>query len=186
MLNKEAKMRVLENFYALDYVYYGKPIQEVDYCCPGLVEDYISVKGALLSVMIEMYQLVDLNPEPIVEKVDSNDLVVMAKRSATVAREMCEKLVATPQGINSIKEDLRIALEEDESLDVSETVQMKIREKAYSLATDNLLIAKTISEAADYTTLNEWEGRIVEDAYKILRDSLVETAILITDYIDSE
>jgi len=46
MLSTESKIRVLENFYALDYVFFGKPVQEVEFCCPLVKEEYLSVKGA--------------------------------------------------------------------------------------------------------------------------------------------
>ena len=54
-LKKESKIRVLENFYSLDYVLFGKPVSKVDICCPVFVEEYLSIKGALMSLVIEMY-----------------------------------------------------------------------------------------------------------------------------------
>ena len=56
-----------------------------------------------------------------------------------------------------------------------------IREKAFSLAVDNLLIARVLSESLNMKALNTFEGRIVEDSYKVLRDNLCETANLILD-----
>ena len=50
MLSKESKIKILENFYGLDYVFFGKPVKEIQTCCAALVEDYVSVKGALMSV----------------------------------------------------------------------------------------------------------------------------------------
>ena len=38
-LPKESKIRLLENFYATDYVFFGKRITEMSTCCPVLVED---------------------------------------------------------------------------------------------------------------------------------------------------
>ena len=40
MLQKESKIRVLENFYALDNVFFGKPVQKMKSCCEALAEDY--------------------------------------------------------------------------------------------------------------------------------------------------
>ena len=39
MLLKESKIRVLENFYALDYVFFGKSVNKVDTCCPLVREE---------------------------------------------------------------------------------------------------------------------------------------------------
>ena len=62
-LKKESKIRVLENFYSLDYVLFGKPVSKVDTCCPVFVEEYLSVKGALLSTVVEMYNLINYSPK---------------------------------------------------------------------------------------------------------------------------
>ncbi|MCK5605163.1 hypothetical protein KAR91_24950 [Candidatus Pacearchaeota archaeon] len=179
MLTKETKIKVLENFYALDYVFFGKPVKTMESCCLGLVEDYMSVKGALMSVMIEMYKLVDHSPAALAEKVGSKELTNSAKSSAKFAREMCHKLVTSKKGRSDIKASLKEAISADKSLDVNEAVQLAIRQKAFGLACDNLLIAPTIAESGNYNKLNDWSGRIVEDSYKILRDSLVESALII-------
>ena len=49
-LHKESKIRILENFQALDYIYFGKTLNKVSAnCCPALKEDYVATKGAILS-----------------------------------------------------------------------------------------------------------------------------------------
>jgi hypothetical protein len=177
-LKKESKIRVLENFYSLDYVLFGKPVSKVDICCPVFVEEYLSIKGALMSLVIEMYKLVKHSPVALTEKVESKDLIKMAKNSAIIARENCKKLVTSRKGRENVKQDLRESLSKTKKkVDIDKLVQEKIRTKAYSLAVDNLLVGRAISESKKYNKLNTWNGRIIEDAYKILRDNLVESAI---------
>jgi len=179
MLSKDTKIKILENFYALDYAFFGKPITEIQQCCLGLAEEYISIKGAISSVLIELYKLVDFEPAIIEEKVETTDLLSRAKTRAIVAREMCHKLIDSDKGRASVKSELREALDQDDSVDINEVVDTAIRLKAFKLAADNLLIASTISESANYEQMNEWAGRLIEDSYKILRDSLAECAVLI-------
>lgn len=179
MLTKESKIRVLESYYALDYAIFGKPVKRMESCCLALIEDYINVKGALLSVMIEMYKLVEFSPTKLTEKVNMSALSSMAKKSAAIARENCQKLVVTEKGKQDIKAELKEALATSEDdINIEDIVKEKIREKAFSLAVDNLLIARTLSECDESALkkLNDWEGRILEDAYKVLRDSLVVSA----------
>jgi hypothetical protein len=185
MLSKESKIRVLENFYALDFVFFGKSLSEVENCCPVIKEEYLSVKGALSSVMIEMLRLVDHSPEELTENVNTEDVLEMAKGSAFIARENAQKIVKSEKSRINIKTSLREELEKDNTIDVSVVVEEKIREKAFSLAVDNLIVARIIGESENYKNLNEWSGKIIEDSYKILRDSLVESAISIL-YDDSE
>jgi len=180
-LSKESKIRILENFYALDYVFFGKPVLESTVCCPFFIQEYLSVKGAILSVMVEMFRLIEHTPSVINEKVNTKVLKKMALESAKSARENCKKLVVTEKGKEDVKNMVKEALNEAQDSKIDDIVQKKIREKAFSLAVDNLLIARTVTEGKKYTKMNEWEGKILEDAYKILRDQLVECALNIVE-----
>ena len=186
MLSKESKIRVLENFYAIDYVFFGKPVSRVETCCPLVKEEYLSVKGALMSVFIEMAKLVEHKPKVIKESVDSKVLMKSARSSAKIARENSQKIVSTEKARKNIKESLKEALKEDANLSVTGLVEKAIRTKAFSLAVDNLLIARSLKESKNVKALNEWEGRIVEDSYKVLRDSVVEAAYQILYTEDEE
>lgn len=181
MLSKESKIRVLENFYGLDYVFFGKPLTKVESCCPIVKEEYISVKGALLSVFVEMLKLVEHKPAIIKEKLATKDIHRLARESAKFARRMSQKVVTTEKARVDIKADLKQTLKEDKKTDISNVVEAKIREKAFRLAIDSLLVARTLQESKNVKTLNTWEGKIIEDSYKILRDGLCEAATLILD-----
>lgn len=181
MLTKESKMRVLENFYSLDYLFFGKPVKKMASCCQEAVEEYITTKGALMSLMVEFYKLIDHKPEEVTEIIKTSDLVHMAKGSAKVARENAETLVSSDKGREDIKVELQEAIKEDSDLDIETAVKEKIRKKAFGLGIDNMLVARSMSECDEVDKLNEWEGKIVEDAYKTLRESLVESALFIIE-----
>jgi len=179
MLSKESKIRVLENFYGIDYVFFGKPVGNMDSCCPVVKEEYVSIKGALMSVYVEMLRLMDHSPQPIEEKVNSVSLSNMAKTSAANARFASQKIVTTEAARKDIKASLKDALTENKNADVNKLVEAKIREKAYRLAIDNLLVARSLTEAKNLKAMDEWTGKIVEDSYKILRDNMCETAMIL-------
>jgi hypothetical protein len=181
MLSKESKIRVLENFYGIDYVLFGRPLKEVSNCCPIVKEEYVSIKGALLSVFVEMLRVMDHKPAVLEEKIGSRDLMQMARQNAKSAREASQKVVTTESARRDIKNELKKALSENKELNVSKLVEQKIREKAFRLAVDNLLIARSLQEAKNLDAMNEWTGKIIEDSYKILRDNLCETAMMILD-----
>lgn len=181
MLSKESKIRVLENFYALDYVFFGKPLQKVEACCLGLVEEYVNVKGALLAIMVEMYKLVGHSPKQLTEKLSSKAFTSNARRYAKYARESSQKIVTTEKAKNNIKEQLKRVVSENKNVNIPNLVENLIREKAFKLAVDHLLIARTVAESKDVTKMNDWTGKLLEDSYKILRDSLVESALTILD-----
>ncbi|HUU86883.1 MAG TPA: hypothetical protein VMX17_03930 [Candidatus Glassbacteria bacterium] len=181
MLSKESKIRVLENFYALDYVFFGKPLKKVDSCCPLVKEDYLSIKGALMSVYVEMLKMTEHNPAPLEERTSSTLLLKNARVAARSAREAASHVVKTERARNDIKKELRFAIKEGEGDNIPNLIEYKIREKAFRLAVDNLMVARMLNESAKVNALNDWTGKVVEDSYKILRDNLCETANLILD-----
>lgn len=182
MLTRESKLKLLENFYAIDLALFGKPATKVDICCPVFIEEFLSLKGALLSIVIEMYKLMEHDPKPIMESVSKKDLMKSAIKSAKAARAESKRLVSSKEGKESVKIRLREALHtSDEKVNIDKMVQETIRRKAFSLAVDNLLIGRTISEAKSYKKLNSWDGKIMEDAYKVLRDQLVDSALTIME-----
>jgi hypothetical protein len=181
MLSKESKIRVLENFYALDYIFFGKPMAKVDSCCLGLVEEYINVKGALLSIMVEMYKLVEHSPTKLSKKLTTSEFTSNARRYAKYARQSAQKIVTTEKAKQNIKEELKRNISENKNVNIPNLVESLIREKAFKLAVDHLLIARTIAESKNVNNMNEWTGKLLEDSYKILRDSVVESALTILD-----
>ena len=102
--------------------------------------------------------------------------MVDAKYAAMVARNEAEELVTTDKSRQNIKATIREALNSDDEVDVTALVEQKIREKAFALAIDNLLVGSAVTEAINLESLDSWEGEIIEDSYKILRDNLVEAA----------
>lgn len=181
MLSKESKIKVLENFYGLDYIFFGKKLSKVKSCCPIIKEEYVSVKGALLSVFVEMLKLVDHKPAIIKEKLFKKDIQRLAREGARFARKASRRVVTTEKARNDIKADLKQTLKEDKNSNITNVVEIKIREKAYRLAIDSLLVARTLTESKNVKSLNTWEGKIIEDSYKILRDGLCEAATLILE-----
>lgn len=181
MLSKESKINVLENFYSLDYIFFGKRLPKVENCCPLIKEEYLAIKGALMSVHVEMLKHMKHSPKPLSERMSMKNLGKVAVENAKGARFAAQKVVTTEQARKDIKSDLQYALKENKNLDVSALVEAKIREKAFKLAVDNLLVARPLAEAKSVKSLNDWTGRILEDSYKILRDNLCEAAMMILD-----
>ncbi len=176
MLSKETKIRILENFYALDYLFFGKQVKDTSNACPICVEEYVTLKGALLSTIFEMYKLIDHTPTTLSEKIDTVNLMTSAKQSAILARSNAENLVKTEACRNEIKNKVKSIIKEDTSQSIDDNIKHHIREKALELAVDNLLIARALTESQEINKLNDWSGRLIEDAYKVLRSNLVESA----------
>lgn len=189
-LTNEIKIRILENFYAIDYILFGKPFKslklnenECELCNSILKEEYLSEKGAIISTVIEMYKIIDVNPVKLESKVSPKQLNKMAMESAKIARKNSTNILQSNKGRQLIKNKLIKTITENETIDVKNLVENNILESAFSMAIDNLLISRCVNESNKFDEMNSWSGRIVEDAYKILRTGLVETAMEIRDNI---
>jgi hypothetical protein len=181
MLKNNSKKRILENFKALDFIFFGKPIDEVETCCPFLKEDYLSTKGMFFSIIIEIYDLINHNPKSdnFNEIQNINDLIESSKKSAKVAVENSKKILNTKNGKKTLVEQINRSLKNDENQNLNDVVQEEIKRKAFSIAIDNIIIAKAIRETENYKNLNSWKGGVLEEAYKTVRDNLIETSIII-------
>ena len=47
-----------------------------------------------------------------------------------------------------------------------------------------MLLKRSFLESKSVSKLNNWDGQIVEDAYKVLRDNLVDSALFIIEAND--
>ncbi|GIU69218.1 MAG: hypothetical protein KatS3mg002_0454 [Candidatus Woesearchaeota archaeon] len=178
MLTKEAKIRILEAFYGLDEIFFGKNATELNVCCPFFIENYMQIKGAFLSIVAEMYDKINVNPPIIQEKVDSKKLIKRAKKVAKVVRESAARILKTKRGKQEIKREVISALREsEENVNASKMIEEKIKEKSFTLAVDNFVLARALTESTNYKYLDTYEGKILENSYKVLRDSLVEAAM---------
>lgn len=180
MLSKSAKFRVLEGFYSIDYIFFGKPVSEVEYCCPLVVEEYLATKGTLMGIISDMFKLSEFSPQ--IGKIPSKRLLhERAKRTAETAKEHASSIIKSQKAVTEVKQIVRESIMEglkDDKID--ELVEDEIQNKAFSIAIDSLLIARTLNEYAKFVDLlNSRVGTILEDSYKSMRTCLVEFANLI-------
>ncbi len=175
-----SKIKILENFYAIDFTMFGKPVNKINTCCPTMISEFNKTKGALMSLIIEMYKMIGHSPI-VTSNVNKAVLMENAKITAAKARIQSKRLVVTEKASLNIKKSLMKAMRENKELSVNELIQTKIREKAFSLAIDNILIARCLNESTNTKFLNTRQGKFIEDAYKVLRSHLVEQAIEISD-----
>lgn len=180
---KESKIRVLENFYAIDYTIFGKPVKEAKVCCPFFVEEYLSTKGALVSALVEMYKLVEHTPKNIPKVLSEGELIAMAKKTAKIAKENAKLSLASDEGRASVKKSIResLASNKGKKIKLESEVQRELRKKAFSLALDSMLVNRVLKESKSVNKLNEWEGKVIKEAYITLRDALIESALAILE-----
>ena len=186
MLSKTSKLMILENFYSIDYILLGKPVREASesVCCPFFLEEYLQLKGALLSTLTEIYDAIEY--EPTMNVKDKTTLIKESKVAAKNAKNSAAKLLLTSEGKKYVQNALNESIACDNKINPEILANDVVRKKAMSLALDSLLIGRTVTESYNFDELNSWNGKIFEEAYKNLRDRIVESAIFILDEISEE
>lgn len=176
-MTKENKIRVLENFQTIDRLLFGKPASKLIGCCPALLTEYVSTKGALLSVIVEMMKLTNYKAPTIKKTVTSKLLVESSKFVANKIKNETKKVMMGKKMKTHLKKSLMEQVRKNQIMNLSEDVKQKIQSKTMSVALDNLLIGRMLNESCDYSKFKKMEGRILKEAYLTVRDSLVECAM---------
>jgi len=185
MTKQAIKAKLLENFYALDYIFFGKPVRKVkDFCCPALVESYLTTKGALLSVMLEVYKVTGYSPK-ISKKITAKLIHENAKSLSKEVKKDVKDLLISESGAKSIRNKVSQYLTESNKI-TSEIIKEAIKEKAFSVAIDRLLLGSIVQECDHFEELDSKDGKVIEEAYRLLRTDLAETAVIMHDSIEIE
>jgi len=180
MLNKNSKIRVLEFYNTIDKIFFGKNITKVKSCCPLIKEDYLNLKGALLSIAIEMMKLVDYNPKIKKIPVTESDIEKSSMELAKITRKNTLKIMR--EGIPYLKERAKKLIYENKKIGLNDAVKRVTETSMYQIALDNLIIENIIKDGKKYRKINTVDGKIIEGAYKIVRNEIVER---IKDIMDS-
>lgn len=178
-MNTQAKVKVLENYHALDLAIFGKSYDKVDVCCPILKEEYVRAKGALLSCMIDLYKHVELSPKSVSESITSAGIQSNAQSIAKNARENSKNRILS----ETSKKQIHTAIQESfttsktkKRSDIKNIIESEIKKIGFSKIVDEVLMRTVVSEG-NAKSLKDETGAILMKAYKTLRENYIKTAI---------
>lgn len=190
-MNPKAKIKILEFFYAIDHLYFGKNLKKIKTCCPLLKEDFLITKGAFLTTVVEIAKLVKYEPKirSYISRVRSGEtpekiVKENSKMLANRARKNSINLLKDKRSIKIIKNETVEILKEN-SASVTSAVQQSLRKRAFELALDNLVLASIFSEGHRIRRMDKFIGRTLEGAYNILKEALVERAMTIIENMET-
>jgi len=190
-LTKQSKIRMIENFYGLDVMFFGenasKKVSKV--CCPALLEEYAVNKGVLLSIVGEMYELMGHSPKDVKKYTKVNRMIEESVVPMVFhAKDWAKDVLNLDESRMLIRKDIENYLSEnvddENSVDIDELIESKVLDKMYSISTDNLLVVSAMAESKHPLNLKKPEGRVLMSAYRVIRDSLIESAQLIRESVD--
>lgn len=178
-MNKSMKKRVtsklLENWYAIDSILLNGHARQV--IKEGRVfKEYTALKASILSNLYEYWNKVHYFPTEDVPS-ELKTLLENAKSNAIKSKQLAGKLLTK----ESVKKKLKgIVMTEASKYgieNVNDFGDKIIQEKFLELSLDNLMIGVPILESRKTTSKCDVDCKILEDAHRMMRSSLVRIAL---------
>jgi len=178
-MNKSTRKKVisklLENWYAIDSVLLNGHARSVIKEGKAFKE-YTALKASVLSNLFEYWQKVQYVPTEDVPS-EIKALQESAKQDAIKSKKLAGKLLIK----ESVKKKLKgIVMTEATKYgidDINEFGDKVIQEKFLELALDNLMIGIPVLESKKATSKCDVDCKILEDAHRMMRSSLVRIAL---------
>ena len=173
MDNRTIKVKILESWYIIDSVLFGDHSRNV-VKENATFREYASLKGALLSNLFEYYTHIKYTP--VYESVPHGvkQLTIAARDSARYSKKLASNILQQEAVKEAIKRRV-IRESKDRKIENVETfTDSLITEKFIQIALDNALIGVPVLEARSIKNTEDFRGQILEDTYKMMRNSLID------------
>jgi len=170
-MSKSMKSEVLKHWFGIDTVLFGN--KATDSLSEENISNYLTTKGSLLSNLFEIYKKIKFEPGTKFNTVadmikESFDL---AENSKARAKELLESESVTKMVREEIKDIGSV-----ESLTEREVARYVIQKRRNAVAIDSMMLESALSEEQK-ELLTDWQGKVLVDAHKTLRDNLIEISL---------
>jgi len=166
----------LRNWYIIDSVLfndYSKKVIKED----TVFNEYVSLKSALLSNLFEYYDIIGYTPTENETPKNVNVLQESASKIALKCKAISSKLLNKTPIKENIKNLIVSESKKNPKLGQDKVSDFIIQEKFLQLSLDNALIGLPLMECKDIDETTRFKGKILEEAHKMMRDSLVRLAM---------
>jgi hypothetical protein len=172
-MNKAVKVKILENWYAIDSILFNKHARDV--IKEGATfREYVSLKGALLSNLFEFYAHIQYSPVYKDLPTSVKSLTESSKQSARYAKTLAANILKNKGVQEALKKRIIRESQQQEIKNVDAYANKVVSEKFTQLSLDNVLVGVPILEARCISCTEDFKGQILEDAYKMMRNSLID------------
>lgn len=171
-MNKSRKVATLEHWFGIDNILFGKNAKEV-ITSTELYEKYLVNKGAFLSNLYEIYD--KLNYQPKREYSDINEMVKTGYKNSADALKNAKTILESSNIRKIVKQEIKeTSILED--LDESDVARYVVRRRRNAVAIDAMVMEEALNDS-NSKALTDWQGEILVNAHKTLRDYLIEISI---------
>lgn len=170
-MNKSMKAEVLKHWFGLDSILFGRKATES--LTEEILSNYLTTKGALLSNLFEIYKKIGLKSNVNFETVA--EMVKESMELANTSKKRAKELLESESVTKMVREEIK-DIGSVESLSEKEVARYVISKRRNAVAIDSMLL-ETIITKEQKKLLNDWKGKILVNAHKLLRDNLIEISM---------
>ena len=178
MSKRSTRAFILEMWFSIDRIFFDKPARlalenKTQY------NEYIGQKAAFLSNLYEVYEKMKF---PIKETNYKNiaEIAVSAKKLSEGIVQSSKDLIQKENISKLVREEIQ-ELSATSELSETEVAHWIITKRLKSLALDELAFNYSMGQDKSKICtkcLEDWHGKVLKNSHTMLRDSLIETAIL--------
>jgi hypothetical protein len=134
-------------------------------------KQYLILKSSLLTNLYEYHKHIGYQADN--EYKNSKVLQESAVQSAKLSKSVTAKMMQRPEFVAQIKESIIKESLNHEVYDKAEFSRKLINERFMRMNLDNVLIGMPLMEAKHPGRANDFQGSILEEAYRLMRNSLI-------------
>lgn len=169
--DKKPIVENLRNWYTIDSILLNEHAHNV-FAKGTDFKEYLALKAALLSNLFEFHKHIGFKPSGDMVKCDKV-LQESAVKTAKFAKESAARMIQRPEFKKHIKEYIVRESTEKEIKDRVAFSRKVISERFMRMALDNALVGVPLLECTAPEKAKDFQGEILEEAYRMLRTSLI-------------
>lgn len=170
-MSKSMKSEVLKHWFGIDSILFGK--KATDSLSEENIGNYLTTKASLLSNLFEIYKKINFESDIKFETVA--DMVKESMEVAEVSKKRARELLESESVTKMVREEIK-DIGSVESLSEREVARYVILKRRNAVAIDSMMLENALTDEQK-KLLNDWEGKILVDAHKTLRDNLIEISL---------
>jgi len=171
-MDKNVKTEVLKHWFGIDAVLFGKPAREAIEEQEDL-NKFLTAKGAFLSNLFEIYKKVNFSSD--IKFKNVAEMAVSANESAKKAKARAKDLLEKASVLKMVKEEIK-EMGNVEDLEEDLVARYVVMKRRNAVALDSMMFESVLSKE-NKKQLDDWKGKVLIDASKSLRDSLIDMAL---------
>jgi putative cell wall-binding protein len=166
------KTVILEHWFGIDRVLFGGDAK--DYLSEDSLNMYCASKGAFLTNLYEIY--LKLGYDPDIKFKNTKEMSESSQVLAEQALESANKIMMKENVGTIVKKEIQEA-GHLEGLEESEIARYIIKKRRNAIAIDAMTVGSLIKENASKIDKDDWQSKVLLDAHKTIRDSLIDISL---------